>query len=244
MPKSVHWCQNYKSQQWYFWNVILVYFLVFLLCDSGLWSHSTKDVVSNRNKKWICIFLKILHILQCVPGFIREPLLNLQAKKSNHFSHVCQYYFPLKAHLCSTKAIRPCTRNQYTLQRHWKSHSIEKKQQLRTIIWDICYIVCRLLRNTYAHTGLRWEYVLQMGSLLLRLVDVDVMCGISEQYRAKALEIVSTLKYASIVWDYTFKCIGFSHVALLMLNCLTYNLSRIQFKITKILYILEHVTPY
>ena len=187
--------------------------------------------------------IKILHILQCVPGVIREPLLNLQAKKSNHFSHVCQYYFPLKAHLCSTKAIRPCTRNQYTLQRHWKSHSIEKKQQLRTIIWDICYIVCRLLRNTYAHTGLRWEYVLQMGSLLLRLVDVDVMCGISEQYRAKALEIVSTLKYASIVWDYTFKCIGFSHVALLMLNCLTYNLSRIQFKITK-LCIFEIMWPH
>ena len=73
-----------------------------------------------------------------------------------------------------------------------------------------------------------------MGSLLLRLVDVDVMCGILEQYRPKALEIVSTLKYASIVWDYTFKCIGFSHVPLLMLNYLTYNLSRIQFKITKL----------
>ena len=57
-----------------------------------------------------------------------------------------------------------------------------------------------------------------MGSLLLRLVDVDVMCGISERYRAKALEIVSTLKYASIVLDYTFKCIGSSHVPLLCQN--------------------------
>ena len=74
-----------------------------------------------------------------------------------------------------------------------------------------------------------------MGSLLLRLVDVDVMCGISEQYRAKALEIVSTLKYASIVWDYTFKCIGFSHVPLLT-TCPDFN-----FQTNMTMLIWEHV---